>query len=53
MAEVSGQAFDPEYLMVFLSLAPGLYRTYATAPEEFLLRELEKIALPIWLRQFD
>jgi hypothetical protein len=53
MAEVSGQAFDPEYLTVFLSLAPGLYRTYATAPEEFLLRELEKIALPIWLRQFD
>lgn len=52
MAEESGRAFDPEYLKVFLLLAPELYRTYALVPEEVLFSALRKLALPIVVRQY-
>jgi len=52
MALDSGKAFDPEYLKVFLTLAPALHENYATAPEELLARELGKlvqISLQAWI----
>lgn len=52
MVEESGKTFDPEYLNVFLPLAPDLYRRYADAPEESLVRELVKLVRPILVRQF-
>ena len=52
MAEESGRAFDPEYLEAFLLQAPELYRNYALAPEEYLVKELENLVPHIVVRQY-